>query len=286
MRICCFIDEYGQRAYGKDLDDGTAIPLIGDPFEGAFELMTDIPDFIAPVTERHPPVTPTDVWCIGKNYAEHVREFGGDAPELPVVFMKPSGCVIPDGEAIVLPRCQRDGPEVDYEAELAVVIGYGPEDRPCRNVSADEALSFVFGYTCANDVSARQWQKKYGGGQWVRGKSFDTFCPLGPSITTARPCFDGDEDVITDPQNLAISCTINGETRQSDTTANMMVPVAELIAFISQDTTLWPGAVILTGTPSGVGMASDPPRLLRDGDEVAVTIEKIGTLTNPVRDAR
>lgn len=232
-----------------------------------------------------PPIDPPAVWCIGKNYAEHAREFGGDVPDRPVVFMKPPSCVIGGGDAIVLPKCQENGPEVDYEAELAVVVGVEPSGEPCKDVSAADALDYVFGYTCGNDVSARHWQKALGGSQWVRGKSFDTFAPIGPALVTARPAFTCDADVIDDPQALAIACELSGDVRQRDTTANMIFPVTELISFLSMDTTLVPGSVIFTGTPSGVGMASDPPRLLNDGDKVSIKIEQLGTLSNPVRDA-
>ncbi len=261
--------------------DGRRERLSGDPLR---EAAAPTGEFITG-GRALAPVDPRAVWCIGKNYAEHAREFGGDVPDRPVVFMKPASCVVGDGDDVVLPRCQFDGPEVDYESELAVVIGRGPGGSPCKDATEADALDYVFGYTCGNDVSARRWQKDRGGGQWVRGKSFDTFCPLGPVIVTARPAFEGDEDVIPDPQALRIACRVSGETRQGDTTANMVFSVALLIAFLSQDTTLPPGTVILTGTPSGVGMASEPPRPLRDGDTVEVEIERIGTLRNPVRDA-
>ncbi|MEM1444513.1 MAG: fumarylacetoacetate hydrolase family protein [Planctomycetota bacterium] len=256
--------------------------LLDDP------MMTRVPrlaDATSQITLRStllPPVAPPCLWCIGKNYAEHARETGSELPERPVVFMKPGSCVVGPGDAVVLPECQENGPEVDYEAELAVVIGVGPKGEACKDVSTEAALDYVLGYTCGNDISARHWQKQLGGGQWVRGKSFDTFAPLGPAIVTARPMLAEDADVITDPQALTIACDLSGETRQNDTTANMIFPVAELIAFLSRDTTLPPGSVILTGTPSGVGMASKPPRLLQDGDVVEVSIERIGTLRNPV----
>ena len=140
-----------------------------------------------------------------------------------------------------------------------------------------DALGHVFGYTCANDVSARRWQKHAGGGQWIRGKSFDTFCPLGPLVVDAGE--------IPDPQNLPIRSVLNGQTMQSSNTRDMIFPVAELIAFISRDTTLLPGTVILTGTPEGVGFARKPPVYLADGDTIEVTIDGIGTLSNPVRNA-
>ena len=160
---------------------------------------------------------------------------------------------------------------MDFEAELAVVIG-----TRARNVSTEDALQYVFGYTCANDVSARRWQKHGGGGQWIRGKSFDTFCPMGPLLVTA--------DEITDPQDLAIRSELNGQTMQSSNTHDMIFSVAQLIAFISRDTTLLPGTVILTGTPEGVGFARKPPVYLADGDTIEVIIEGIGTLVNTVCD--
>jgi 2-keto-4-pentenoate hydratase/2-oxohepta-3-ene-1,7-dioic acid hydratase in catechol pathway len=159
--------------------------------------------------------------------------------------------------------------EVDYECELAVVIG-----KACKNVKRDSALDHVFGYTCANDVSARDWQIKRGGGQWSRGKFFDTFCPLGPCLVTA--------DEIPDPNALAIKTVVSGETLQDWNTNDMIFDVPALIEFLSGSTTLLPGTVILTGTPHGVGMAAKPPRWLKPGDSVTIEIEKIGALTNPV----
>jgi 2-keto-4-pentenoate hydratase/2-oxohepta-3-ene-1,7-dioic acid hydratase in catechol pathway len=159
--------------------------------------------------------------------------------------------------------------EVDYECELAVVIG-----KPCKNVKAADALSYVLGYTCGNDVSARDWQLKWGGGQWCRGKTFDTFCPLGPCLVTA--------DEIPDPQALAIRTILNGETVQDWNTNDMIFSVAQIIEFLSASNTLPPGTVILTGTPHGVGMASKPPRWLKPGDTVTIDIEHIGQLTNLV----
>jgi len=160
---------------------------------------------------------------------------------------------------------------VDYEGELAVVIG-----RTCRNVPRSEALEVVLGYACANDVSARDWQKqqRLGGGQWCRGKSFDSFAPLGPCLVSAT--------AIPDPQALGLQTRLNGETVQAASTADMIFPVAEIIEFLSASTTLLAGTVILTGTPSGVGMAADPPRWLRSGDTVEVEIEGIGVLRNAV----
>jgi 2-keto-4-pentenoate hydratase/2-oxohepta-3-ene-1,7-dioic acid hydratase in catechol pathway len=161
---------------------------------------------------------------------------------------------------------------VDFEGELAVIL-----DRTARHLRPEEALNFVRGYTCANDVSARRWQKHGGGGQWVRGKGFDTFCPLGPVLVTA--------DEIPDPQTLSVRCLLNGRVMQSGGTEDMIFPVAEIIARLSQDTTLLPGTLILTGTPPGVGFARRPPVYLAHGDRVRVEIDAIGALENPVRDA-
>jgi 2-keto-4-pentenoate hydratase/2-oxohepta-3-ene-1,7-dioic acid hydratase in catechol pathway len=162
--------------------------------------------------------------------------------------------------------------QVDFEAELAVVIG-----RDCKNATRETALDFVLGYTCANDVSARDWQIQHGGTQWNRGKSFDSFCPLGPVLTL--------KDEIPDPNTLAISTVLNGETMQNSNTADMIFDVPAIIEFLSSDSTLRAGTVILTGTPEGVGMARDPKVWLRDGDQLSVEIEKIGVLSNPVKGA-
>jgi 2-keto-4-pentenoate hydratase/2-oxohepta-3-ene-1,7-dioic acid hydratase in catechol pathway len=158
---------------------------------------------------------------------------------------------------------------VDYECELAVIIG-----KRAKNVSKADALSYVLGYACANDVSARDWQRDWGGSQWCRGKTFDTFCPLGPCIVTT--------DEIPDPNALQIKTIVNGETLQDWNTNDMIFDVPTLIEFLSGSTTLLPGTVILTGTPHGVGMARKPPRWLKEGDSVTIEIEKIGQLTNPV----
>ena len=189
-------------------------------------------------------------------------------PEFPVVFMKNTGSVQNPGDPIQLPTHLRSH-AVDFECELAVIL-----KRECTNVSKSQAMDFVLGFTCANDVSARDWQTKFGGGQWCRGKTFATFCPLGPCITTV--------DEFTDPSNLRIQTTINGETMQDWTTSDMIFDIPSLIEFLSGSTRLAPGTVILTGTPHGVGFARNPPRFLTEGDVVSVTIEGIGTLTNPV----
>ena len=263
MRIIRFQDETGATCLGQDLGNGAAAVLEG----GLFDLKPT--DRQARVVKLLAPLTPANIYCIGLNYREHAEEGGQAAPEMPVIFMKPTTSLNHPGDPVLIPKCCMHGPEVDYECELAVIIG-----RPARDVPEADALDYVFGYTCGNDVSARHWQKHGGAGQWVRGKSFDTFCPLGPVLVTA--------DEIPDPQTLRITTTVSGEILQDSNTADMIFSVARLIAFISQDTTLLPGTVILTGTPQGVGFARTPPRWLADGDEVVVEIQNIGRLTSPI----
>lgn len=212
------------------------------------------------------PVAPPNVIAIGLNYREHARESGSIPPSAPLVFLKATSSVVGDRAAIVLPREAPD--EVDYEAELAVVIG-----RQAKDVGPDRALEHVLGYTCANDVSARDCQRRIDR-QWARAKSFDTFCPLGPWIETAL-----------DPSDLAIRLLLNGEPMQDSRTSDLIFDVPFLVSYLSFQMTLLPGTVILTGTPPGVGFARTPPRYLRTGDEVAVEIEGIGRLTNPVEGA-
>jgi 2-keto-4-pentenoate hydratase/2-oxohepta-3-ene-1,7-dioic acid hydratase in catechol pathway len=214
---------------------------------------------------------------IGRNYADHATEQGETTPERPMVFTKNPASACLSGEPIRIPAPCRDpetgGPEqTDYEAELGVVIGV-----PTRDVSEESALRTVLGYTCVNDVSARWWQKQGSGGQYCRGKSFDTFCPIGPRLTPAAE--------VENPQDLRIVCRVNGTVMQQDNTASMLHPVASLIAELSRGTTLLPGTLIMTGTAAGVGMARKPPVWLKAGDTVEVEIENIGTLKNPVEDA-
>ncbi len=211
-----------------------------------------------------PVETPGKIVAIGLNYMDHCRETNTPPPKNPVIFTKFTTSLNAPGEPVRWSR--RLTQQVDYEAELAVVIG-----KTARHVSEADALSYVFGYTAANDVSARDLQ--FGDGQWVRGKSLDTFCPLGPAIITA--------DAIPDPQTLAIRCVLNGQTVQDSHTREMIFSVAHLIAFCSQAFTLEPGDLILTGTPHGTGAFRDPKLFMQDGDTVAVEIEQIGRLENP-----
>jgi 2-keto-4-pentenoate hydratase/2-oxohepta-3-ene-1,7-dioic acid hydratase in catechol pathway len=267
MKIIRFIAPDGRTLLGSPIESGDAAVLAGELF-GRLEPTGER----ATVERLLAPVEPVNIFCIGLNYGAHAAETGAPTPQQPVVFMKPTTCVTGPQAGIPLPNACQQGPEVDYEAELAVVIG-----RRGRDVPIDRALDHVLGYTCANDVSARRWQKHGGGGQWVRGKSFDGFCPLGPALVTT--------DDIPDPQALTLRCELNGREMQHGHSSDMIFSVAELIAFLSRDTTLLPGTLILTGTPPGVGFARHPPVFLAAGDRVSVEIEGIGRLTNPVIDA-
>ncbi|OQY59065.1 MAG: 5-carboxymethyl-2-hydroxymuconate isomerase [Desulfobacteraceae bacterium 4572_88] len=264
MRIIRFSDENNEQHFGHHYKDDSAILLEGELFGELRDTGKEIS-----VKKLLAPLQPAVIFCIGLNYHEHADETGMESPKYPVVFMKNPAAAAHPGDPIILPRSCLDPPQVDYEAELAVVIG-----KPAKNVSREDAPDYVLGYTAGNDVSARRWQKHGGGGQWVRGKSFDTFCPLGPELLT------GDE--IPDPQTLSIQSLLNGEIMQNGHTSDMIFSVADLIAFLSEDTTLVPGTVIMTGTPSGVGFVRKPPVYLRPGDEISVVAEKIGRLTNTV----
>ena len=263
MRIFRYLDQAGKMGFGR-FDEGGNTFLILQKGDGEFEA-TD---------QRITPfqfLTPIDFRCIyaiGLNYRAHAEETGLEIPKYPMVFMKAPTAAQNPGDPIVLPRYLRSD-KVDYEAELGVVIG-----RPCKNVKPEEALSYVLGYVCANDVSARDWQKEKGGGQFCRGKTFDTFCPVGPCLATA--------DEIPDPSKLTIRSFVNEEKMQESGTDDMIFDVPTLISFLSGSTTLLPGTLILTGTPSGVGEARNPKRYLVPGDEETVEIDGLGILTNPV----
>ena len=213
---------------------------------------------------------PPAILAIGRNYADHAKEMGGSIEPHPTVFMKNPASVVGDGEAIVIPAiCREHGPQVDFEGELAIVIGEG-----CRDVAERDAARHIAGYAVANDVSARWWQKQGSGGQFCRGKSFDTFCPLGDMVPASE---------VGDPNDLRLTTRLNGELMQDASTSLMLFSVPKIVAELSRGMTLLPGTVILTGTPAGVGAGRTPPRFLREGDVVEIEIERIGTLRNPVR---
>jgi 2-keto-4-pentenoate hydratase/2-oxohepta-3-ene-1,7-dioic acid hydratase in catechol pathway len=278
MRMARVETDTGQ-AWLARIEDGMAVPLIqatdrlgadalrdaliegvdlaGTPGASAARPLGEV-RFLRPLT------SPSKVLAIGRNYAEHAKETGGDVPTSPVAFVKTNNALNDPETPVTWSRAGSQ--KVDYEAELAVVIG-----RRARKVSEAEALHYVFGYTCCNDVTARDAQ--YGDGQWVRGKSFDTFCPMGPVIVTT--------DELPDPQSLRVSCRVNGEIRQDASTKDMVFGVASLVSYLSQVITLEPGDVISTGTPEGVGHAMSPPRYLGDGDVMEVEVEGIGVLRNP-----
>jgi 2-keto-4-pentenoate hydratase/2-oxohepta-3-ene-1,7-dioic acid hydratase in catechol pathway len=263
MKIIRFKNDNDQIVVGALQGDGVARLIEGDIYG----------DFVVSETEVQvgkllAPIEPTQILCIGLNYKQHAKESGMESPAQPILFTKGPNTLQHPNEPIELPRALRSD-EVDYEVELAVVIG-----KSCKNATRENALSYVLGYTCANDVSARDWQIKKGGGQWCRGKTFDTFSPLGPCLVTT--------DDIPNPNELQLRTEVSGKVYQDWNTNDMIFDVPTLIEFLSGSNTLLPGTVILTGTPHGVGMAQKPPRWLEDGDTVSVEIERIGTLTNPV----
>ena len=255
MRVARFAGEDDPTFGVVGEEDGvpTIAVLKGDPLYAGFELtgqkvVLDDVRLLAPVIPR------SKVVCVGKNYAAHAAEMGGEVPTTPLTFLKPNTSVIGPGDPIVYPA---QTSEVHHEGELAVVIG-----RICKDVPAEDAAKVIFGYTVANDVTARDLQRT--DGQWTRAKGFDTFCPLGPWIETNL-----------DPTDLRVTTTVGDELRQDGRTSDMVFSVADVVAYVSSFMTLLPGDVLLTGTPEGVGP-------LEVGDSVSVTVEGIGTLTNPV----
>ncbi|WP_420821396.1 fumarylacetoacetate hydrolase family protein [Rubripirellula obstinata] len=257
-------------------DDSPVIALY-DPSKGVQPITLTDEDFFSdptvvkdgswqPVPEQLlPPVpTPEKIICIGLNYRDHAIETGSEIPTLPVVFSKFNSALLGHGGSIELPDISE---KVDYEAELVVVIG-----KPARNVSADRAMDYVFGFTCGHDVSARDWQKGRPGGQWLLGKTFDTFAPVGPCVVT--------KDEISDPGNLRVRMHLNDQTVQDSTTAQLIFDIPSLISHLSLFTTLKPGDLIYTGTPPGVGAAKTPPVFLKHDDHCVVEIDGIGKLSN------
>ncbi len=212
-------------------------------------------------------IDPGKIICVGLNYADHAEEAGFDIPTRPILFSKWTSSVIADGDAIRIPSFST---QIDWEAELGVVIG-----TTATSVPEDEAMEVVAGFTCVNDVTARDVQAAEP--QWVRSKSYDTFGPIGPHIVP--------RDEVPDPQDLRVRCLVNGEVMQDGSTKNMVFSIASLIANISNHVTLFEGDIIATGTPAGIGLSKDPQRFLTAGDTVTVEIEHVGTLSNPVVNA-
>ena len=243
--------------------DGSAEPIGGDLF-GAWQPSGRR----VRVAKLLAPLQPSVILAIGLNFREHALETRSPIPEFPVLFMKSPWVTQNPGDPIVIPT-HLASTKVDYEAELVVILG-----KACKNATRENALDHVLGYTCGNDVTARDWQKIFGGNQWCHGKSFDTFAPLGPCIVT--------QDEIPDPQALTLRSYVNGELRQCSSTSDHIFGVADLIVFLSGSTTLPAGTAIFTGTPSGAGFARTPPVFLAPGDTVTIAIDGIGELTNPV----
>jgi 2-keto-4-pentenoate hydratase/2-oxohepta-3-ene-1,7-dioic acid hydratase in catechol pathway len=270
MKLARFVTDEGRHAVGRlslpmggaGILPGTglqAYPLVGELF-GALTFEAEA----VPVCDFLPPVEPPNIFAIGRNYRAHAAETGSHLPERPLIFQKATTTLLGHEATIRLPRSAPD--EVDFEAELAIVIG-----RRARRVPEALALEYVLGYTCANDVSARDCQRN--DKQWARAKGFDTFCPLGPWLVTADEL---------DPDACAIRSRLNGRVMQAANTSAMVFACRTLVSYLSHQFTLLPGTVILTGTPEGVGMARQPPVFLRDGDRIEIEIEGVGTLSNPV----
>ena len=243
------------------LDD--ILGRVAEPFHAALETGRRVMPLgqarlLAPIAR------PGKIICVGRNYAAHARERGAEVPTQPIFFLKSNNTICGPGDAIVLPEVSK---QVDYEAELAVVIGKGG-----KNIPEDKAYEHVAGYMMLNDVSARDLQSA--DKQWFRGKSCDTFAPIGPWIVT--------KDEIRDPHRLRISLTLNGQTMQDSNTGNMMFTIPHLISYLSGTLTWEPGDILSTGTPEGIGASRTPPVFLKPGDSVSITVDNIGTLTNPV----
>jgi 2-keto-4-pentenoate hydratase/2-oxohepta-3-ene-1,7-dioic acid hydratase in catechol pathway len=216
------------------------------------------------VTLDAPVSRPGKIVALGKNYLDHVEETGSEVPEFPVIFAKFPSSVIGPNDPIVIPKVST---KIDWEVELGVVIG-----KSCKDVTEEQSLDYIAGYTVINDVSARDLQMN--DGQWIRGKSLDTFCPMGPCIVT--------QDELGDASGLKMYTKVNGETKQDSSTSNLMYNVKQIVSYLSKSFVLEPGDVIATGTPSGVGFVREPPEFLKPGDQVELYIEKIGYLRNPV----
>ena len=266
MKIIRFQDRTGGVRYGERVDEWSARLVEGNIFQ-----TYQVTNRVVGIEKLLAPVEPPTILCIGLNYRRHAEETGAAIPERPVLFIKAANALTHPGDPIFIPNVAAG--QVDYECELAVIVG-----KSGKNIERRHALDHVLGYTCANDVSARRWQKEGGGKQWCRGKSFDTFCPLGPHLVTT--------DEIPNPNALRIKTMLNGEIMQDSNTSDMIFDVPALVSFLSEGTTLLPGTVILTGTPQGVGFARKPPVFLKDGDRVTIEIDRLGALVNPVQEER
>jgi len=264
VRFGRFLDASGSVSYGIQQPDGSFNYAEGCPFASTLKDTGKK----AVLTRCLPPVQPVEVICIGLNYRKHADELKLPYPKNPVVFLKPVTTVTGHGAEVVKPRVTQ---KMDYEVELAVVIG-----RACKDVTPEGALDYVLGYTCANDISTRDWQKvpELAGSQWCRSKMFDGFAPLGPVVTT--------RDELPDPGKLRVRTWLNGEQVQDSSTSDLIFSVQQCISFLSIGTTLQPGTVILTGTPAGVAEGRSPQPWLQPGDRVAVEVEGVGRLENTV----
>lgn len=262
MKLVRYQTPSGGISYGH-LRGEVVLELDGEPLGP--HLATERPAQVAKVLA---PIVPPAIFCIGLNYRKHAEETGAKLPEHPVVFMKQPGAIQNPEDPIQIPTSLASH-QVDFEGELVVVIG-----RRAKNVKRADALHYVLGYTVGNDVSARDWQRQWGGGQFCRGKTFDTFAPIGPAIVTT--------DEVPDPMALHITTVVSGQEMQSSPTSDMIFGVPMLIEFLSGSTTLEPGTLIFTGTPHGVGMARKPPVFLKPGDVVEISISGLGTLRNAV----
>lgn len=263
MRIIRYKNSEGNIEYGASKDNGvTYNKVIG----GIFDDNINISDSKSDIKKLLSPVVPPMFYCIGLNYTGHAKETGANIPDFPVIVSKGPNSVCGDGDIVEIPKFL-ESKEVDYECELAIVIG-----KKCKNATLENALDYVLGYTCCNDITARDWQFKNSGGQWTRCKIFDNFAPLGPCITST--------DEIENPQNLKINTILNDKVVQDSNTSDMIFSVARLVEFLSGSTTLLPGTVISTGTPQGVGMGRTPKLFLKEGDSCTISIENIGKLSN------
>jgi len=263
VRLVSFEGGFGRVEDGKVVPMGPS--LVDWLAYGTQGIATGTPRPLAEVRLLAPVPRPGKILCVGLNYRDHAKETGQAIPTEPVLFSKYASSVVGPGADVLVPP---EAGNVDYEAELAVVIG-----RRASRVAAADALDHVAGYACANDVSSRSLQ--FLSSQWLLGKAIDTFLPLGPYLVTA--------DEVPDPQALGIRCRVNGELLQSSSTGQMVFGVAELVGYASRTITLEPGDLLVTGTPSGVGMAADPPRFLQPGDRMRVEIDGLGELDNTVR---